>query len=52
MLHQWISGDQFEGALMQGRLTIGWEKTPLGVPYNLIVRGRGDSALTVSRSSS
>jgi hypothetical protein len=36
MLHQWISGDQFEGALMQGKPTIGWEKTPLGVRYNLI----------------
>ena len=36
MLHQWISGDQFEGALMQGKATIGWEKTPLGVRYNLI----------------
>src|ERR1700745_2661694 len=36
MLHQWISGDQYDGALMQGRATIGWEKTPLGVRYNLI----------------
>jgi len=36
MLHQWISGDQFDGALMQGKATIGWEKTPLGVRYNLI----------------
>src|SRR5436309_16049051 len=36
MLHQWISGDRFEGALMQGKPTIGWEKTPLGVRYNLI----------------
>jgi hypothetical protein len=36
MLHQWISGDQFEGALMQGKPTIGWEKTALGVRYNLI----------------
>ena len=36
MLHQWISGDQFEGALMQGEPTIGWEKTALGVRYNLI----------------
>jgi phenylpropionate dioxygenase-like ring-hydroxylating dioxygenase large terminal subunit len=36
MLHQWISGDQFDGALMQGKGTIGWEKTPLGVRYNLI----------------
>ena len=31
MLHQWISGDQFDRALMQGTATIGWEKTPLGV---------------------
>jgi hypothetical protein len=36
MLDQWISGDQFEGALMQGKPTIGWQKTPLGVRYNLI----------------
>ena len=36
ILHQWISGDQFAGALMQGKATIGWEKTPLGVRYNLI----------------
>jgi hypothetical protein len=34
MLRQWISGDQFEGALMQGRPTLGWEKTPLGVRYH------------------
>jgi hypothetical protein len=36
MLHQWISGDQFDGALMQGKASIDWEKTPLGVRYNLI----------------
>ena len=36
MLHQWISGDQFQGALMQGDAQIGWEKTPLGVRYNVI----------------
>jgi phenylpropionate dioxygenase-like ring-hydroxylating dioxygenase large terminal subunit len=36
ILHQWISGDQFDGALMQGKATIDWEKTPLGVRYNLI----------------
>jgi hypothetical protein len=36
MLHQWNSGDQFDGALMQGNAAIGWEKTPLGVRYNLI----------------
>jgi nitrite reductase/ring-hydroxylating ferredoxin subunit len=36
MLHQTISGDQFDGALMQGAPRIGWEKTPLGVRYNLI----------------
>src|SRR4051794_22064983 len=29
MLHQTISGDQFQGALMQGKTRIGWEKTPL-----------------------
>ena len=36
MLHQRISGDQFDGALMQGAPRIGWERTPLGVRYNLI----------------
>jgi len=36
MLHQGISGDQFEGALMQGAPRIGWDKTPRGVRYNLI----------------
>ncbi len=36
MLHQMISGDQFQGALMQGSPRIGWERTPLGVRYNLI----------------
>lgn len=36
MLHQGISGDQFEGALMQGAPKVGWERTPLGVRYNLV----------------
>lgn len=36
MLHQWISGDQFEGALMQGKTRIGWDRTPLGVRYNVV----------------
>src|SRR5262249_61668850 len=36
MLHQRISGDQFQGALMQGVPSIEWEKTPLGVRYTLI----------------
>jgi phenylpropionate dioxygenase-like ring-hydroxylating dioxygenase large terminal subunit len=36
MLHQMISGDQFEGALMQGTTRIDWEQTPLGVRYVLI----------------
>jgi phenylpropionate dioxygenase-like ring-hydroxylating dioxygenase large terminal subunit len=31
MLHQMISGDQFEGALMQGAPQIGFENTSLGV---------------------
>ena len=31
-----ISGDQFEGALMQGAPRIEFEKTALGVRYNLI----------------
>src|SRR5882724_9898151 len=36
VLHQMISGDQFEGALMQGAPRIEFEKTALGVRYNLI----------------
>jgi nitrite reductase/ring-hydroxylating ferredoxin subunit len=36
MLHQGISGDQFQGALMQGNTRIAWERTPLGVRYNVI----------------
>ena len=35
VLHQMISGDQFEGALTQGAPNIGFEKTTLGVRYNL-----------------
>jgi phenylpropionate dioxygenase-like ring-hydroxylating dioxygenase large terminal subunit len=36
MLHQMISGDQFEGALMQGAPRIAFETTPIGVRYKLI----------------
>jgi phenylpropionate dioxygenase-like ring-hydroxylating dioxygenase large terminal subunit len=36
VLHQMISGDQFEGALMQGKPSISWDKTSLGICYNLI----------------
>ena len=36
MLHQMISGDQFEGALMQGAPQIGFENTPLGVRYRVV----------------
>ena len=36
VLHQRISGDQFQGALMQGAAQIGFEKTPLGVRYRVI----------------
>ncbi len=36
MLHQAISGDQFQGALMQGAPDIGWEKTALGVRYRVV----------------
>jgi hypothetical protein len=36
MLHQMISGDQFEGALMQGAPEIGFENTPLGVRYRVV----------------
>jgi len=36
VLHQMISGDQFDGALMQGTPSIGFEKTALGVRYNLV----------------
>jgi phenylpropionate dioxygenase-like ring-hydroxylating dioxygenase large terminal subunit len=36
VLHQMISGNQFQGALMQGTPNISWDKTSLGVRYNLI----------------
>ncbi len=36
ILHQMISGDQFSGALMQGVPRLGWERTPLGVRYNMV----------------
>jgi len=36
VLHQMISGDQFEGALMQGVPSISFEKTALGVRYKVI----------------
>jgi nitrite reductase/ring-hydroxylating ferredoxin subunit len=36
MLHQAISGDQFQGALMQGAPQIGWERTALGVRYRVV----------------
>jgi phenylpropionate dioxygenase-like ring-hydroxylating dioxygenase large terminal subunit len=36
VLHQMISGDQFEGAMMQGTTTIGFEPTELGLRYNII----------------
>lgn len=36
MLHQMISGDQFSGALMHGVPRLGWERTPLGMRYNMI----------------
>lgn len=36
VLHQMISGDQFQGALMQGVPRIAFEKTSLGVRYQLI----------------
>ena len=36
MLHQMISGDQFEGALMQGAPHIGFENTSLGVRYRVV----------------
>jgi hypothetical protein len=36
MLHQMISGDQFEGALMQGAPQIGFENTSLGVRYRVV----------------
>ena len=37
MLHQMISGDQFQGALMQGWPTISFERTPIGVRSKLMV---------------
>jgi len=36
VLHQMISGDQFNGALMQGRTDISWERTTLGTRYKVI----------------
>jgi hypothetical protein len=36
VLHQQISGDQFEGALMQGRSAIDFETTDLGVRYKVV----------------
>nr|AAV33660.1 MnbA [Comamonas sp. JS46] len=36
VLHQQISGDQFDGALMQGRSKIDFESTDLGVRYRVI----------------
>src|SRR4029077_17232507 len=36
VLHQMISGDQFEGALMQGAPSIEFEKTSPGVRYNRV----------------
>jgi phenylpropionate dioxygenase-like ring-hydroxylating dioxygenase large terminal subunit len=36
VLHKSNSGDQFEGALMQGKPRIGWDQTPLGVRYTVI----------------
>jgi hypothetical protein len=36
VLHQMISGDQFEGALMQGAPSIPFETTLIGVRYNLV----------------
>ena len=36
ILHQMISGDQFQGALMQGFPTINFEKTARGVRYQVI----------------
>lgn len=36
VLHQQISGDQFKGALMQGKANIGFEKTNLGTRYKVV----------------
>ena len=36
VLHQMISGDQFVGALMQGKADIRFEQTPLGTRYNVV----------------
>lgn len=36
VLHQQISGDQFDGALMQGQTKINFENTDLGVRYQVI----------------
>lgn len=36
VLHQMISGDQFNGALMQGKANISFEKTALGTRYKVV----------------
>lgn len=36
ILHQMISGEQFEGVLMQGKTRIEFENTPLGTRYHVI----------------
>ena len=36
VLHQSNSGDQFKGAMMQGAPHIAFEKTPLGMRYNIL----------------
>lgn len=36
ILHQMISGDQFEGVLMQGKTSIDFENTPLGTRYHVV----------------
>ena len=35
VLHQMISGDQFQGVLMQGSTRIDWSRTPLGIRYDV-----------------
>src|SRR5205085_3090110 len=52
MLHQNISGDQFQGALMQGAPPIGWEKTPRGVRYKLAKELRSEEHTSELQSQS
>ena len=52
MLHQMISGDRFEGALMQGAPQIGFENTSLGVRYRVVKHLPNATILYATRNAS